>query len=149
MINPFEQINWNPKDKDIKSFGKSMIIGFTCIAVLFFIVQAFRHVPVAKAVIVPCWLFGFGILMFLLTRTVPKLTLPVYYVWFFVSACIGIVVSNVILLIFFYLVFAPFAIGLKLVTGRDPLQLKRKSDAKTYWLDCKKNKDLSRYLKQY
>lgn len=148
MINPFEQINWKPKDKDIKSFGKSMIIGFSCIAAIFFIVQVFR-VPAAKAIVAPGWLFGFGVIMFLLTRTVPKLTLPVYYLWFFVSACIGIVVSNVILVIFFYLIFTPFAIGLKLVTGRDPLQLRKKPEAKTYWLDCKKNKDLSRYLKQY
>jgi len=125
-----------------------MIIGFACIAAIFFLVQIFR-MPVAKAVVFPLSLLAFGILMFLLTRTVPKLTLPVYYVWFFVSACIGIVVSNVILVIFFYIIFTPFAIGLKLVTGRDPLQLKRKADAKTYWLDCKKNKDQSRYLKQY
>ena len=148
MINPFEQINWQPKDKDIKSFGKSMIIGFACIAAIFFLVQIFRT-PFNKAIVMPLCLLGFGVLMFLLTRIVPKLTLPVYYVWFFVSACIGIVVSNVILMIFFYLIFTPFAIGLKLATGRDPLQLKRKADAKTYWLDCKKNKDQSRYLKQY
>jgi len=84
MINPFEQINWQPKDKDIKSFGKSMIIGFACIAAIFFLVQIFRT-PFNKAIVMPLCLLGFGVLMFLLTRIVPKLTLPVYYVWFFVS----------------------------------------------------------------
>ncbi len=147
MINPFEQINWNPDDKALKSFGTSMLIGLCTIAILICAVNFFR--ASSHSFSFPLILASLGLLLFILSRIAPKAVIPVYYPWFFIAACIGIVVSNLILTAFFYLFFTPFAIGLKLFTGRDPLQLKKSADKKTYWTACSADKGLSRYLKQY
>ena len=148
MINPFEQINWKPEEKDLKSFAKSLFIGFIVIGTIIFAINCFK-MPFQKALFLHGMFAVGGIVVFLISQMIPKILIPLYYPWFFISACIGIVVSNLILTMFFYLFFTPFAIGMKLLTGRDPLQLRRKTDAKSYWCTCRQNKDLSRYLKQY
>lgn len=148
MINPFEHINWKPQEKDFKSFGKSMLIGFFVIAVIIAVVNILR-LPIQKAIILPVILTLIGIFLYLTSLTIPKALTPVYYPWFFISACIGFLISNLLLTAFFYLFFTPFAIGMKLMTGRDPLQLKKKTTALTYWNECAKDKKISKYLKQY
>lgn len=147
MINPFTQINWSPSEKDIKKFGRTLLIGFILIALLIAAVSHFRGGTIAwnPALI----LSGAGIIVFALTSTVPKLSLPLYYVWFFVAACIGIIVSNLILTAFYYLMFTPFSLGMKMITGRDPLFLEKHTGRKTYWVSYKQKHDLKSYFKQY
>ncbi len=147
MINPFTEINWSPNNSDLKSYGKVMIIGFTVLAsiagILALLEVSDKFTPTLAYI-----LFAFGVLVFIMTRIIPKSVLPIYYVWFAVSASIGIVVSNLLLAIFFYGIFSIFAIGMRIFTKRDPLQLKKVSKD-SYWISIDKEKELKRYLKQY
>lgn len=147
MINPFTQINWKPSDREIRKFGLTLFIGFMVIAILIAGVSicgsgTFPSRPVLILIFA-------GIIVFLLTLSLPKLALPLYYLWFFLSACIGIVVSNLILMLFYYLLFSPFSITVRYLSGRDPLQLKKDMKKNSRWVERKGGKSLKSYLKQY
>lgn len=146
MINPFTQINWAPSDTEIKKFGKTLLIGFVLISILIAVISYFRSGIAWSPVLI---LSGIGVLVFALTSTAPKLSLPLYYVWFFVAACMGVVISNLILAAFYYLMFTPFSTGMKIITGRDPLTLEKHTDKRTYWVNYKQKHDLKSYFKQY
>ncbi len=148
MINPFKEINWHPKSLDLKSFGKSMIIGLSAISAIFFLVSFYRTGDAKASLFLPFCVFSCGVLIFVVSRICASALLPVYLVWFFFSAVIGIVVSNLALMLFFYLFFTPFAIALRLVSGRDPLSLKERTRS-SYWKDYSQNGDLKRYFRQY
>jgi len=39
MINPFKEINWKPGESELRKFAWSLIIGFPCLALVFFIAK--------------------------------------------------------------------------------------------------------------
>jgi len=147
MINPFHDINWQPDNCEIRKFGKSLLFGFLALAIIFFIIGICRC-PLSSAWQIPASIAGAGGIIFLLALILPIAAKPIYYLWYFLSACIGIVVANTFLILFFYLIFAPFALVARLLSGRDPLHLK-KPGRDSYWRDYQPHQDLKRYLKQY
>ena len=87
--------------------------------------------------------FCLGIVSFVL----PAIGKYVYKVWYFLAACIGVVVTNVLLLLFFYGFFTPIALFMRFVVRRDPLVLKQ--PASTMWSDHVAAKVIARYYRQY
>lgn len=148
MINPFKEINWKPDEQEIKSFGKTILIGFSVISALIFLAGGYKS-GFAGSFKISAFLIACGYFVFLLSIVSHRIVLPFYVFWFFVSALIGTVVSNTALLVFFYLFFSPFAIILRLLTGRDPLNLKKDAGSVTYWHKYKSAKDVKRYFRQY
>jgi len=147
MINPFKEINWHPDGAETRKFGLTVLVGFAVISVLIVLggyagVEKFSNVPDIST-----YLLSAGIIIFAVSYFAPAVARPLYLIWFFVAACIGIVVSNLILMIFFYLVFAPIGLLMRL-SGRDPLKLK-KSPGLSNWDACKRKTDLKRYYRQY
>ena len=145
MINPFLEINWKPDRAAMLDFGKALVIGggiLLTIASIYRIgicpSRAAKSMQIVFCVIIIC---GFSALLF------PTLTKPVYFVWFFVGACIGIVVANLLFSVFFYLFFTPIAMIVRF-SGRDPLRL-RPPDGPSYWVDHDTPKDPKRYYRQY
>lgn len=149
MINPFNEINWNPGVREIKSFGRTVLTGFLLIGAVVFLSGVLRRFSFAEAAVIPFWLGGAGIFVWLIARLSPAAARPLYLVWFFAAACMGIVVSNLILAGFFYLIFTPTGIVLRILSGRDPLLLKRDNSRKSNWADHKSKTDPARYFKQY
>lgn len=147
MINPFKEINWNPGESEIRSFGRTLFYGFIIIAVAILAFSMARK-GLSMSFTVPLVLIVVGFVVFALTSVVPQICRPLYFAWFFISACIGIVISNVALVIFFYLVFSPYAFMLRIFTGRDPLRLKR-GGSKSGWHDYDGRKEQKRYFRQY
>ncbi|NOY75755.1 MAG: hypothetical protein GXP32_08185 [Kiritimatiellaeota bacterium] len=148
MINPFKEINWKPDEAAISAYGRTMLMGFAIIAGLLFLVGIFRN-PFDEAVATPLVVFLAGFFIYALSRLGADVCKPVYLVWHFLAACLGIVVANLMLFLFFYLVFAPFALLARWTTGRDPLALKKDPERKTYWIDAKPQRDLKSYFKLY
>ncbi len=146
MINPFEEINWSPNKFEIKDFGKSLIIGgailLTCMSLYrtFFITagHGIKIVQLAFALILI-----FGLMAYLL----PVVSKPVYLIWFFIGACIGTVISNLLFLAFYYLFFSPIAFVVRL-NGRYPLKIKSKN-CDSNWVDKVGKHDVKRYFRQY
>lgn len=149
MINPFSEINWKPGKTELRKFGKTVLIGLLIIAALFLLMNLFKfRQPLPKATFSPLILIGAGLTIFLLSYFARPLAMPIYYIWFIAGASIGIVVSNVLLAAFYYLIFTPIALLLK-SRGRDILKIRKNPLQESYWIRIESRKDQRRYFKQY
>jgi hypothetical protein len=145
MMNPFKEVNWKPGPPELRSFGRSLMIGFPIVAVVLFIIAVLRtwSVPVW-----PLWvaLGGFGVGA--ICRTVPAVAPPFYYLWYGFGCSMGFIITNVVISAIYYLVFAPIGFCLR-ATGRDPMERKFLPVDTTYWKDAEKITDSERYFRQY
>ena len=144
-MNPFAETNWNPDTRARKKFAVSLIIGFPVIAVLLVLVSYFKTHHVGHF---PIWLGGIGLAVGIILWLLPQIAKPFYVVWYFLGCCIGIVVGNVLFSLFFYLVFTPLGLLLRLRKNKAINKGFDKS-AKTYWRDAEKVVDLKRYYRQF
>lgn len=147
MINPFKEINWKPGAEDLRKFAWSLIIGFPCIAVVFFLVKwAKTHtMPELHGFLL---LGGIGAAVGLVCLMVPVVARPLYYVWYALAACVGIVMANLLFCVMFYGLFAPIGLIMRLC-GRDPLNLKWKKEQSSHWLDAGPEPAAKDYFSQY
>ena len=146
MINPFQEINWNPGQAEIRTFGRSMLIGFTVISIVFLAVNYFNN---TGSYTVPAVIFFTGIILYIISYLGRAVALPFYIVWHLIGASIGIIVANLLLGIFYYLFFSVFAVLFRVLSGRDPLMLKKDLNRKSWWLKVDREKELKSYFRQY
>lgn len=148
MINPFKEINWKPDAKELRKFAWSLIIGFPCIALVFFLAKWMKTHTQPDATFF-LQLGGIGALVGLVCMLIPIIARPLYYVWYTLAACIGIVMANLLFAVMFYGLFAPMGLFMRLI-GRDPLKLHwQKEAASTYWQDAEPSPHASRYFSQF
>ena len=116
MMNPFKEVNWKPSPPELRSFGRSLMIGFPIIAAILFIVAALKTWSFPAW---PLWiaLGGFGVGA--ICRAAPAVAPPFYYVWYGFGCSMGFIITNVVISAIYYLVFAPIGFLLR-ATGRDP-----------------------------
>ena len=147
MINPFAEINWKPDRNELRKFAWSLIIGFPCIALVFFIGKAIyaQALPEPRFFLL---LGGIGAGVGLLCLLVPVIARPLYSVWYALTACIGIVVANLVFMLLYYVLFTPLGLFMRLI-GRDALSLKSKKDCASYWKDAPPTPPATSYFRQY
>ncbi|MCB1088870.1 MAG: hypothetical protein KDM63_17675 [Verrucomicrobiae bacterium] len=147
MINPFKEINWKPDGGELRKFAISLIIGFPIIAVVFFLVKWLKagELPALKFFLM---LGGIGAGAGMVCLLIPFIARPLYYVWYGLAACIGIVVANVLFGVLFYGIFTPLGLVMRLI-GRDALGLKSQQKASSYWMDAPPPPKPSSYFSQY
>jgi len=148
MINPFAETNWNPGAKEIKAFGRSMMIGCSAISLVFLAINLLTR-PFDEAVAVPASIFLAGILFLLISKMGVAVAKPFYLLWHFLAACLGIVVANTLLILFYYFAFSLFAVIFRTTTGRDPLRLRKDPNRRSWWFDRPPKRPLKSYFKQY
>ena len=148
MINPFKEINWNPGDEEIRTFGRSMLVGFLVIA-LIVLVASIATKPFDEALAAPIAVSLTGFFLHVLSRLGVTICKPFYLVWHFLAASIGIVVANLLLLFYYYLLLSPFAVLFRITTGRDPLKLKRDVNRRSEWEKVERRRGLKSYFKLY
>jgi hypothetical protein len=145
VVNPFKDTNWSPDRTALRVFARSWIIGFPAIAAVFTALNLItgRSVP---SWALPLGLGGaaLGLALFVL----PQSARPFYHIWYFAACCIGIVVSNALLVCFYYLVITPFGLIMRLC-GRDPMNRAWNPGATTYWKGAEKQVDPERYFRQF
>jgi hypothetical protein len=145
MVNPFKDTNWNPGLAEKRSFAKSLIIGFPALAVLFTLTGWLKtHSFPASTPWLALIGAGAGVVLWLL----PQIAKPFYLAWYFVACCMGIVVSNLLIATFFYLVITPAALLMRLL-GRDPMHRRWDRSATTYWHEAEKPVDPNQYFRQF
>jgi hypothetical protein len=84
------------------------------------------------------WLLGIGAVLMLIAGTVPRLLAPLHRVWMTFGVTMGWVVSNIILVLIFFLLVTPLAFFARLA-GKDFLSHKLEPNASTYWVERKKS----------
>jgi len=145
MINPFAEVNWNPDARARKKFAVSLIIGFPAIATLFSAIVFLKNHSLNHFFI---WLGVIGLAAGIFFWLLPQIARPFYLVWYFIACCMGFVIGNLLFSLFFYLIFTP--IGLLLRLRRDPGLTKGfDKSRKSYWRDAEKTVDLKRYYQQF
>ncbi|MDB6139517.1 MAG: hypothetical protein JWO94_2589 [Verrucomicrobiaceae bacterium] len=147
MINPFREINWQPDAGDLHKFARSLIIGFPCLALIFFLGRWGKDyaVPYAHGFLL---LGGIGAAVGLVCLAVPWLARPLYFVWYALAASIGIIMANLLFCVMFYALFTPLGLLMRL-TGRDALKLKRNKAPSSYWQDAEPPAPAEHYFSQY
>lgn len=148
MINPFKDINWKPDIAERKKFAKSFMIGFPIIAIIFLLLGWVKtgrpQTNINLALWIGCCGFAAGVIFYL----IPQIASPFYVVWYFIASCIGFVVSNLIMALFYYLVLTPFGL-IRRLFSKDSFPKTFDRNAKTYWKDAKQVDDPSQYYKQF
>ena len=146
MVNPFKEVNWRPNVAERRKFALSLMIGFPCVALLFLL--AGRLARGSWSPVLPLWIGGVGVGLGVVLWLLPWLARPFYLVWYALACCIGIVVGNLLLIAFFYLVMTPIGVLMR-AAGRAPMQKGFDRSAATYWTNAEKVSDPRRYYRQY
>jgi hypothetical protein len=146
MLNPFKEINWEPDRNERQKFARSLIIGFPFVALL--LILAGRWHTGLWRIDGPLWICGVGVCAGMLFLVLPAIARPFYVTWYFVGACIGIVVGNVLLAAAFYILITGIGL-LKRLFGRQPILKKPDKSAATYWREADQPADPQRYYSQY
>lgn len=83
-------------------------------------------------------------LLFLSTSIIfPKALIPFYKTWMTLAIILGIITTNIILILLFYLVLTPIGLIIKL-SGKELLDLKFDKEKKSYW----NKREFSKYKKE-
>ncbi len=135
------EIDWNPKSKQLQSFGKIALVASAVISLLLYLLKG---VAIQWVLII----FAFGFIIFIISMISLKLTKMIYLGMILVTLPIGWVVSFILLAIFYYLLLAPLGLIFRLM-GRDPLCRKFDPKAKSYWLSRQPPKGPEQYFHQF
>ncbi len=73
-----------------------------------------------------------GGVLFLLGLVAPKVLAPIHKAWMVFGTVMGFIVTNIILTIFFYFIFTPLALILRL-SGKHFLNLNFRTGERSYW----------------
>jgi hypothetical protein len=135
------EIDWNPKQKQLRSFGKIALVASTVIALLLYLLKGIA----LKWVLI---IFGFGLIIFIISMISLKLTKMIYLGMILFTLPIGYVVSFILLALFYFLLLAPLGLIFRLI-GRDPLNRRFDPNKKSYWLSRQSPKGPEQYFHQF
>lgn len=134
-------VNWNPNRKDLRTFGIGALVATSILSVL---LHFKKGLPINWAVAI----VAFGLIIFISTMILPKLAKIIYVVMVAVAFPIGMVLSFVLMALFYYLILTPIGLVFRLM-GRDLLDLKYRKTAHSYWIKRRPPKSLKRYFHQF
>jgi len=137
----FVEINWHPKQKQLQNFGKIALIATAVISLLLYLLKG---VAIQWASII----FAAGLIIFLSSVISLRLTRAIYIVLTAVTFPIGLVVSFMLLAIFYFLLLAPLGLIFRLM-GRDALCRKFDATAESYWLSRRGPEGPEQYFRQF
>lgn len=129
-------INFTPDQKELRTFGLTMLIGFLFIAA--FVRFVFGHETIAVVCL--------GLALALSLSSLTPMGIWVYRAWMGFAFVMGNIVSRVLLAGIYLLVVTPTGLLMR-VRGRDPLS-RGKTDAETYWVDLPGRADID-YERQF
>ena len=146
MLNPFKEVNWQPDTAARRTFAKSLVIGFPCLAVVFllagFVAGKGWNVSFALK------LGGIGAAAGVLFYAAPAIARPFYVAWYALACCIGLVVGNVVLALIFYVLVTCTGL-VKRLGGRQPIRKTPDRQAETYWIAAPPTPKANRYYSQF
>lgn len=144
MLNPFTDVQWKPNTKEIRSFGKVLVIGGCVLTAVFWGLKFGLEKPFLPGFL--HFVFEGIILAGIISFIIPPIGRPLYYVWYFIACCIGFVISNLVMGIFYFIIMSLFGRALRMRKS-DPLRIDKR-DFTTNWLDSKKDLPLKSYYRQ-
>jgi hypothetical protein len=143
------QIDWNPDRRTLRQFGFIALGGFGLLAAAaWFEVLLFSAGLGAARAPLALTLAGLGLLAALCSLLAPGANRWLYVGLTCLSFPIGWVVSQLVLVALFFLIFAPIGLALRW-SGRDPLQRSREPGRPSYWVPAHPPRPSQSYFKQF
>ncbi len=147
----FRDINFHPSDKDLRVFAVLWLAGFGLMGVL----TAWRGgafgsgVPVGWLVPwrTPLAFWGVALAGSLVGLAWPAALRPIYVGWMVAVFPIGWTVSQVLLLVIFFVIFTAVSVVFRLM-GRDALRRAFDRPAESYWIRRPPSPDMDQYFRQ-
>ncbi len=144
-------VNKNPTVKDLRAFGRAMVLGFGILGALLWGVHAYRSQPMsylawdgaAPQIVAACF-WSLGVMLCTISYASAAVAKPIYVVWMTVATAIGTVMSTIMLTVLFFVLVPVFAI---IVKRGDPLRKKLHAGG-TYWEDYKGHEPTIERLKR-
>jgi len=121
MISDLQQLS--TKTRDLRKFGL-MVGGVFVLLGGWFL---FRNKPAGPYFLIP------GVVLVLFGFVAPRALKVVYIAWMSLALTMGLLVSTVVLTLFYFIVITPLALAGRLL-GKDFLSEKLDPNAKSYWL---------------
>jgi hypothetical protein len=116
----FQHVKWNPGVRDLRQFALAMFVGFGILGGLAALRAGVFSGGAIGAGSVTLWSLGALLALAALT---PGLGRAAYLAVYLFSGIAGWIVSHILLVALFYLVFTPLGLLMRL-TGADPLRLR-------------------------
>ncbi|HLA09614.1 MAG TPA: SxtJ family membrane protein [Pyrinomonadaceae bacterium] len=135
----FQHVKWRPDNLELRRFAISMLVGFSLLGLFAF----WRAGEVSTGSLL---LWGIGLLL-AIAALVPRLGRLAYLGVYLPTSIVGYFVSQVILVLMFFLIITPLGIILRLM-GKDPLQ-QRQRKPKTRWTRVEGVKSEDNYYRQF
>jgi len=133
---PIVEINWHPTNRQLRQFGAICLFALPLLGWL------------GSADLRTLSGLGLtGVVIALVGLVVPKTIKPVFLALTIVTTPIGIVLSELVMLLVYVGVFFPIGIIFRWAK-RDALQLKLGRQDRTYWQPKKQPRDASSYFRQ-
>lgn len=135
------QINWQPTDRDLRTFGN--LLGIFLLAICGYVF--WKHSGYQP------WMTAVGIITFILlglANGVPQSLKWLYLGWMLAVFPIGWLITHLLLAIIFFGLFTPLGLIMRMVSG-DPLASKVSADCKSYWRPFRQTESIERYFRQY
>lgn len=140
------EINWKPSEKQLYQFGMIGLVAVPLIGWFYAGRPSPSHLEPWQARLLGASLI-IGAVFGSLALLQPNWLKPIFLGLTLLTIPIGFVVSELMLLAMYFLVFAPVAILFRLI-GRDALDRNLDRTAKTYWRAKEPFTDVKRYFRQ-
>jgi Na+/H+-translocating membrane pyrophosphatase len=135
------EINLNPEKKQLRSFGA---IALAAGVVLWAILFLYKRVTFPLSIIP----LIAGAVIFFCSLVSHRLTRLIYVTMMLAALPIGLAVSFIVMTVFYLLIITPLALFFRII-GRDVLNRRFDSEAKSYWLSHKQCQNPERYFRQF
>jgi hypothetical protein len=135
------EINWHPSRKELRVFA---IIALIAAAVVALLLYRFRGLGIRWVAVI----ISLGVAILLSSFVSLKVTRAIYLGLVLATLPIGLLISFLLLAIFFFGILTPLAVIFRLI-GRDSLQRKFDPDTDSYWTTHQQPDNLDRYYNQF
>ena len=135
------EINWHPNRKELRTFAIIALIAAMLVALLLW---RFKGLGIRWGALIIS--LGAGILLSSFISL--KVTRVIYLGLILVTLPIGLLVSFVLLAVFYFGILTPLALIFRLI-GRDALHRTLDPDTDSYWIAHRKPDHLDRYYNQF
>jgi len=136
----WSDIQFDPTRKTLRQFAGLWLAFFGALALW----QGLARGRIALAVVLGLLASVVGVLGLIQ----PQWMRLIYVSWMVMAFPIGWTISQVMLVVMFFGLFAPIGLVFRLL-GRDPLQRARQPESKSYWTPKPIPADLRQYFKQF
>jgi hypothetical protein len=134
-------VNWNPEDRELRRFAWIGVVASLVVAI---VLHAVKGVDLRWCALV----VGAGCALAVSPWVSLRITRAAYRVLVGATLPIGLVVSFVLLSLFYFLLITPVGLFFRLM-GRDPLKRRFDAKARTYWVTHQPPDRPERYFQQF